>query len=60
MLIASALTASLLATVVLAIGAGLFIIKPYKTWVFLQFSLVVAVLRNLKSRKIVRSKQVKM
>ncbi|MCR8456028.1 MAG: glycosyltransferase, partial [Crenarchaeota archaeon] len=59
-LIAGVLTVSLLATVVLAVGAGLLIVKPYKTWIFLQFSLAVAALRNIRSKEIVWSKQVKM
>ncbi|MEM4717504.1 MAG: glycosyltransferase family 2 protein [Desulfurococcaceae archaeon] len=58
-LIAGALTASLLATVVLALGVGLLMVKPYRTWILLQFSLVAAALRNLKSREIVWSKLVK-
>ncbi|MEM3974828.1 MAG: glycosyltransferase family 2 protein [Ignisphaera sp.] len=58
-LIAGALAASLLATVALALGVGLLMVKPYRTWILLQFSLVAAALRNLKSREIVWSKQVK-
>ncbi|MEM4037663.1 MAG: glycosyltransferase family 2 protein [Desulfurococcaceae archaeon] len=58
-LIADALAASLLATVALALGVGLLMVKPYRTWILMQFSLVAAALRNLKSREIVWSKQVK-
>ncbi|MEM1831837.1 MAG: glycosyltransferase family 2 protein [Desulfurococcaceae archaeon] len=59
MLIVSALATSFLALAVLAVGIGLLVVKPYKTWVFLQLSLVVATLRNLKSREMVWSKQIK-
>ncbi|MCR8473777.1 MAG: glycosyltransferase family 2 protein [Candidatus Korarchaeota archaeon] len=59
MLIVSALAVSLLTLAVLAVGIGLFVVKPYKTWVFLQLSLVMATLRNLKSKEIVWSKQIK-
>ncbi|MEM4465472.1 MAG: glycosyltransferase family 2 protein [Ignisphaera sp.] len=59
MLIVGALAVSLLTLAVLAVGIGLFVVKPYKTWVFLQLSLVMATLRNLKSKEMVWSKQIK-
>jgi len=59
LLIASASIASTLAIVVLAVGAGLLIVKSYTTWIFLQLSLAVAALRNLKSREIIWDKQIK-
>ena len=60
LLIASAvITHSLTALSILALGAVLLAIKQYRTWVVQQFHLIVAGLRNLWSKEIAWSKQVK-
>jgi len=60
LLIASAvITHSLTALSILALGAVLLAIKQYRTWIVQQFHLIVAGLRNLWSKEIAWSKQVK-
>jgi len=49
----------LIALSILALGVALLAIKQYRTWIVQQFHLIVASLRNLWSREIVWSKQVK-
>jgi len=57
--VASATGGSLIALTFLALGLASLLIKEYRTWIIQQFYLMVATLRNLKSREIAWSKQVK-
>ncbi len=52
-------THSFLALGILALGAALLYMKRYRTWIVQQFYLLTATLRNLRSREIVWSKQIK-
>ena len=60
LLIASALIAySFIALGILTLGVVLLVIKQYRTWIVQQSNLIVASLRNLWSKEIAWSKQVK-
>lgn len=58
LLIISALTThSFLATAILTLGFSLLSIKQYRTWIAQQAYLIIAALRNLRSKEIIWSKQ---
>lgn len=59
LLAASAIAGSPLAAALLALGVALTIYKPYRTWVATQLYLMIAALRNLKTKDIVWEKQAK-
>jgi len=60
LLIASTLTThSLTALGILALGVALLIVKQYRTWIIQQLYLIVASLRNIWTKEIAWSKQVK-
>ena len=56
LLVASAVTRSILALSLLALGLGLLAYRPFSTWLTNQFYLVIAALRNLKTREIAWTK----
>jgi cellulose synthase/poly-beta-1,6-N-acetylglucosamine synthase-like glycosyltransferase len=59
LLLATALSGSLLALALLALGALLLAYKPYRTWVTMQLYLMAAAVRNLKTKDIAWEKEAK-
>jgi len=60
LLIASAIVYhSLLSWIILALGLLLLALKPYRTWIATQLCLIVGAVRNLYTKEIVWTKQVK-
>jgi len=59
LIISTAITYSLTALSILALGITLLTVKQYRTWIAQQLHLIVANLRNLWSKEIAWSKQVK-
>ena len=56
-LITTAIAGSMLASLLLAIGALLLIYKPYRTWITTQLHLALATIRNLWTKELAWSKQ---
>ena len=59
LLVSIAITYSLIALSILTLGTTLLTIKQYRTWIIQQFCLIVAGIRNLWTKDIIWSKQVK-
>jgi hypothetical protein len=59
LLLADAVSGSLLALALLTLGALLLAYKPYRTWVAMQLYLMAAALRNLKTKEIAWEKEAK-
>jgi len=59
LVVSTAITYSLTALSILALGTALLTVKQYRMWIIQQLYLIVASLRNLRSKEIAWSKQAK-
>ncbi|MEM1914625.1 MAG: glycosyltransferase [Candidatus Nezhaarchaeales archaeon] len=50
---------SLLSLITLALGLSLLALKPYRTWIATQLCLIIGAIRNLYTKEIIWSKQIK-